>query len=81
MRLKEFLLKTTIMNKNIGKIDKIVRLAIAIIISILYITKTVSGTVGFVLLAVGGILLLTAVIDFCPLYKVCKFKGTKKPQQ
>ncbi|MGB0881699.1 MAG: YgaP family membrane protein, partial [Vicingaceae bacterium] len=56
------------MNKNIGKIDKIIRLLIAIIISTLYITKFVSGTVGFVLLAIGGVLLLTAIIDFCPLY-------------
>lgn len=66
------------MNKNIGKIDKIIRLLIAIIISTLYITKIVTGTLGFILLAVGGILLLTAIIDFCPLYKVCKFKGTNK---
>lgn len=69
------------MNKNIGKIDKIIRLLIAIIISTLYIVGVISGTVGFILLTVGGILLLTAIIDFCPLYKIMKFKGTKKPQQ
>ncbi len=69
------------MNKNIGTIDKIIRIIAAVIISMLYITGTVSGTVGFILLAVGAILLLTAVIDFCPLYRILKFKGTKKPQQ
>ncbi|MGB0882894.1 MAG: YgaP family membrane protein [Vicingaceae bacterium] len=66
------------MNKNIGKIDKIVRLIIAITASALFITKTVTGTLGYILLGVGAIMLLTAIIDFCPLYKVCKFKGTNK---
>ncbi len=66
------------MNKNIGKIDKIVRLIIAIVASALFITKTVTGTLGYILLGVGAIMLLTAIIDFCPLYKVCKFKGTNK---
>ena len=69
------------MKKNIGTIDKIIRIIAAVIISMIYITGTVAGPLGFILLTVGGILLITAVIDFCPLYKLLKFKGTKKPQQ
>jgi hypothetical protein len=69
------------MKKNIGTIDKIVRIVLAVIISTLYITGIVSDLLGFVCLAIGGILLLTSVVDFCPLYKILKFKGTKKPQQ
>ena len=66
------------MNKNIGTIDKIIRIIAAVIISMAYITGKVTGVLGFILLTIGGILLITAVVDFCPLYKVCKFKGTKK---
>jgi len=66
------------MNKNIGKIDRIIRIIAAVIISAIYITGTVTGVLGFILLTIGGVLLLTAIIDFCPLYKVFKFKGTKK---
>ncbi len=69
------------MNKNIGKVDKIIRIIAAVIISMVYITGAVPGKLGFILLTIGGILLITAVIDFCPLYKLLKFKGTKKPQQ
>ena len=69
------------MKKNIGTFDKIIRIIAAVIISMIYITGTVAGPLGFILLTVGGILLITAVIDFCPLYKLLKFKGTKKPQQ
>ena len=68
------------MNKNIGKTDKIIRIVAAVIISMVYITGKIPGTFGFILLSIGGILLITAVIDFCPLYKLLKFKGTKKPQ-
>jgi hypothetical protein len=66
------------MNKNIGTIDKIIRIVIAVIISMVYITGTVPGVFGLIFLAIGGIFLITAVIDFCPLYKLLKFKGTKK---
>ncbi|MEJ6735796.1 MAG: DUF2892 domain-containing protein [Flavobacteriales bacterium] len=65
------------MNKNIGTIDKTIRIVAAVIISMIYITGTVAGILGFILLTIGGILLITAVIDFCPLYKLFKFKGTK----
>lgn len=56
------------MKKNIGSVDKIVRLLIAAIISILYLTSTISGTIGIVLLILAAILLLTSAINFCGLY-------------
>ena len=78
MKLKGCLLNPKIMNKNIGTVDKIIRIIAAVIISMVYITGAFPGIIGLILLIIGGILLLTAIIDFCPLYKVCKFKGTKK---
>lgn len=56
------------MKKNMGSADKIIRVIIAIIFSVLYFTQTVTGTLGIILLVVGGIFLLTSVISFCPLY-------------
>jgi hypothetical protein len=56
------------MKKNMGSADKIIRVVIAIIFSVLYFTQTVTGTLGIILLVVGGIFLLTSVISFCPLY-------------
>tara|TARA_B110000091_G_C13526731_1_gene354643 strand:+ start:202 stop:411 length:210 start_codon:yes stop_codon:yes gene_type:complete len=69
------------MNKNIGTIDKVIRIIAAVIISMVYMTGKAPGYLGFIFLAIGGILLLTAIVDFCPLYKLLKFKGTQKPQQ
>ena len=56
------------MKKNMGNIDRIVRVLVAIVISILYFTNTISGTFGIILLVLGGIFLVTSFLSFCPLY-------------
>jgi hypothetical protein len=68
------------MKSNMGKFDRVIRILIAAITSTLYITGIISGTLGVVLLIVGAVLLLTSVINFCPLYKIfgistCKVKN------
>lgn len=62
------------MKKNMGNLDRAVRILIAIIFSILYFTGTVPGILGIVLLAVGGIFLLTGFVSFCPIYSVFEIK-------
>ena len=56
------------MKKNIGPADRIARLIIATIITVLYFTDIVAGTLGIVLLVFAGVLVLTGFIRFCPLY-------------
>ena len=56
------------MKKNMGTIDRIVRIVIAAIIAILFFTNQITGTLGIVLLGLGVVFLLTAFIKFCPLY-------------
>ena len=58
------------MKANMGKLDKAIRIILAIAFSMLYITKTVEGITGIILLVLGGVLLLTSIIDFCPLYSI-----------
>lgn len=64
------LAKIYIMKQNVGGIDKMIRIFIAIVCSVLFITGTVSGTVGYIVLAVGAIMLGTAMLNFCPLYRI-----------
>lgn len=54
--------------KNMGKADKIIRILVAAIIAFLFVTGTVSGTTGILLLVLGGIFLATTLIGTCPLY-------------
>ncbi len=56
------------MKSNIGSIDKIIRILIAAIILVLYFTNIISGTVAIVLFIVAAILLITAFINFCPIW-------------
>ena len=56
------------MKKNMGSTDKTIRIVIAAIIAILYITNIISGTVALVLGAFALVFILTSFISFCPLY-------------
>ncbi len=56
------------MKTNMGTLDRILRVVVAVVIAVLYFTGTISGTLGYVLLALGGVLLFTSVLSFCPLY-------------
>lgn len=62
-----------------GSADRIIRVIIAAIIAALYFTGTVTGTLGIILLILGGVFVLTSFISFCPLYapfgiSTCKTK-------
>jgi hypothetical protein len=56
------------MKKNVGNIDRIVRILLALVFGYLYFSNTVTGLVGTVLLVLGGIFVLTALVGTCPIY-------------
>lgn len=56
------------MKKNIGLIDKIIRILAAIVIAILYFAGMISGTLAIVLLIIATLFIVTSFISFCPLY-------------
>lgn len=58
------------MKKNIGSVDKVIRLLIAAVIVILFATKVISGTLGIILLVVAGALVITSLVSFCGLYSI-----------
>ncbi len=58
------------MKKNMGNADRLIRLLLAAIFSYLYFAGIVTGTLGLVLVIVGGVFVLTSLIGFCPLYTI-----------
>ncbi|MCX6320441.1 MAG: DUF2892 domain-containing protein [Bacteroidia bacterium] len=56
------------MKKNIGTIDKVIRILIAVVVVILYFTHVISGTLAIILLILSGIFIVTSFLSFCPLY-------------
>lgn len=68
------------MKTNMGGIDRIVRLIIALIIGYLYYTGQISGTLGIVLLVFAAVFFLTSLVGFCPLYTLFGFNTCKKKE-
>ncbi|MBT3668897.1 MAG: DUF2892 domain-containing protein [Chloroflexi bacterium] len=66
------------MKRNMSNIDRIIRVVIAAVFAYLYFGGLVTGTLGVVLLVLGGVFLLTSLVAFCPLYvpfKLSTFKS------
>jgi hypothetical protein len=66
------------MKKNMGTIDKVIRILVAVVIAVLYFTHVVSGTLGIILLVLAGVFVLTSLISFCPLYLPFGLSSRKK---
>jgi hypothetical protein len=66
------------MKKNIGTIDKAVRILIAAVVVLLYFTNVISGTLAIILIALSAVLVITSLIGFCPLYLVLGLATKKK---
>lgn len=67
------------MKKNMGGTDRLLRLIIAAVVVALYFFGVIEGTLGFVLLILSAIFVLTSFVSFCPLYtpfgiNTCKTK-------
>lgn len=56
------------MKRNMGNLDRGIRLAIAAIVAVLIVTGTVSGALAIVLGVLAAVFVLTSAIGFCPLY-------------
>jgi len=65
------------MKKNMGTIDRVFRVLVAVAIIVLYLANVISGIVAIILLAIAAIFILTSFISFCPLYYPFKI-STKK---
>lgn len=53
---------------NMGGLDRIIRVVIALALGGLIATGVVSGIFAVILGAIGIILLATAIVGYCPLY-------------
>jgi amino acid transporter len=56
------------LKKNMGTLDRVVRLVIAAVIAILYFTGSLSGTAAIILGILAIVFVLTSFVGFCPGY-------------
>ena len=56
------------MKTNMGIIDRVIRIVVALIFVGLYFANVVTGTLAIVLLVLAGVFTVTSLVGFCPLY-------------
>lgn len=56
------------MKPNMGTVDRVVRVLLALVVAGLIATGTVSGVLAIVLGVLAAVFVLTSMIGFCPLY-------------
>jgi len=71
--------RKSIMNQNMGTVDRIIRLAAVVVIVVLYYLGDLSGTLAIILGIVALAFLVTSLIGWCPAYlpfglSTCKSK-------
>ncbi len=65
------------MKQNMGSIDRVIRLALAVVITVLYLTGIIPGIFGIILIVIALIFAATSFIGFCPLYTLLKISTCK----
>ena len=66
------------MKQNMGYVDRALRVVAAVAIGVLYSTGQVDGTFAIVLGVIAVVLLISALLGFCPLYLPLKLSTLKK---
>jgi len=66
------------MKKNMGGLDRGIRIVIALVIAALYYRGELSGALGVVLGILAVVFLITSAVGHCPLYVPLKLSTWKR---
>ena len=66
------------MTKNMGTIDRVVRILVAIAVLVLYLTHVIAGPLAIVLGVIAAVFVLTSFVGVCPAYIPLKLSTAKK---
>jgi len=66
------------MKKNMGTVDRVVRLILAGAVLVLYLTGVISGTAAVILGALAVVWVVTSLLGFCQLYLPLKISTRRE---
>ncbi len=66
------------MNRNMGTVDKAMRILFAATVGILYVMGVINGIPAAIVGGLAGIMVLTSLVGFCPLYLPIGLSTVKK---
>ena len=69
------------MKKNVGKLDTIVRVLLAAVIAVLYLSDIIAGTTSIILGIIALVLLVTGLIGWCGIYAIFGIKTCPKTKK
>lgn len=66
------------MTKNMGLVDRVIRILVAVLVLVLYLAHVISGPLAIVLGVIAAVFVLTSFVGVCPLYLPFKLSTLKK---
>ena len=66
------------MTKNMGLVDRVIRILVAVLVAVLYLAHVISGPLAIVLGVIAAVFVLTSFVGVCPLYMPFKLSTLKK---
>jgi hypothetical protein len=66
------------MPKNMGMIDRVVRVVLAVLVGVLYLTHQITDLAAIILGIFAVVFVVTSILGFCPLYLPFGFSTKKK---
>ncbi len=56
------------MKQNMGSLDRAIRILLALVVGVLYLSGRIDGTGALILGVIAIVFILTSIVSFCPLY-------------
>ncbi|NQU03721.1 MAG: DUF2892 domain-containing protein [Syntrophaceae bacterium] len=66
------------MKKNMGTLDRTIRIVLALVVVVLYFMGKISGVAAIILGIFALIFIVTSFIGYCPLYAPLKLSTIKR---
>ena len=64
--------------KNVGTIDRVIRVILAVLIIYAFNQEMIEGTIGIALIFLSVVLILTSIFSYCPIYALFKMSTRKQ---
>lgn len=61
-----------------GTVDRVIRIVLAIVVIVLYLTGNITGVISIILRIFAMFFIITSAVGFCPLYVPFKFSTISK---
>jgi hypothetical protein len=66
------------MTKNMGVVDRVIRILAAVLVLVLYLTNVISGPLAIVLGVIAAVFVVTGFVGVCPAYLPFKVSTLKR---